>query len=31
MLEGTALPSLNMDLMEQMFYRDTLAVLGITA
>jgi len=31
MLEGTALPRLNMDQMEQMFYRDSLAALGITA
>jgi uncharacterized protein len=29
MLEGTKLPRLNMDKMEQMFYRDTLQVLGI--
>jgi predicted TIM-barrel fold metal-dependent hydrolase len=29
MLEGTKLPRLNMDKMEQMFERDTLALLGI--
>src|SRR5581483_10297479 len=29
MLEGTALPRLNMDKMEQMFYRDTLKILEI--
>lgn len=31
MLEGTALPRLNMSLMEAMFYRDTLKILGIEA
>ena len=31
MLEGTRLPRLNMDKMEQMFARDTLGVLGISA
>jgi len=31
MLEGTKLPRLNMDKMEQMFYRDSLTVLGISA
>jgi uncharacterized protein len=31
MLEGTALPRLNMDKMEEMFERDTLKVLGIAA
>jgi predicted TIM-barrel fold metal-dependent hydrolase len=29
MLEGTRLPRLNMDKMEQMFARDTLGILGI--
>jgi predicted TIM-barrel fold metal-dependent hydrolase len=29
MLEGTCLPRLNMDAMEQMFERDTMAILGI--
>ena len=29
MLEGTALPRLDMDAMEAMFHRDTLAILGI--
>jgi len=29
MLEGTALPRLNMDAMEAMFHRDTLKILGI--
>lgn len=29
MLEGTNLPRLNMDKMEQMFYRDSLSILGI--
>jgi predicted TIM-barrel fold metal-dependent hydrolase len=29
MLQGTALPRLNMDLMERMFFRDTLKVLEI--
>jgi uncharacterized protein len=29
MLEGTALPRLDMDKMEQMFERDTLNLLGI--
>jgi predicted TIM-barrel fold metal-dependent hydrolase len=29
MLEGTALPRLNMEAMERMFYRDSLRVLGI--
>lgn len=29
MLAGTALPRLNMDEMEKMFHRDTLALLGI--
>jgi predicted TIM-barrel fold metal-dependent hydrolase len=29
MLEGTSLPRLNMDKMEQMFERDTLSLLGI--
>lgn len=29
MLEGTALPRLNMEKMEAMFHRDTLALLGI--
>lgn len=29
MLEGTALPRLNMDKMEAMFYRDSLKILGI--
>lgn len=28
-LEGTHLPCLNMDKIEQMFERDTLALLGI--
>lgn len=31
MLQGTALPRLDMDKMEAMFERDTLALLGITA
>ncbi|MCC6585390.1 MAG: amidohydrolase [Bryobacterales bacterium] len=31
MLEGTALPRLNMEKMEQMFYRDTLKILEIEA
>jgi uncharacterized protein len=31
MLAGTALPRLNMDRMEQMFARDSLALLGIDA
>ncbi len=31
MLDGTNLPRLNMDKMEQMFQRDTLGVLGINA
>ena len=31
MLEGTNLPRLNMDKMERMFARDTLALLGIDA
>ncbi len=31
MLEGTKLPRLNMDKMERMFERDTLALLGINA
>jgi hypothetical protein len=31
MLEGTALPRLNMDEMEKMFHRDTLKLLGIEA
>lgn len=31
MLEGTSLPRLNGEKMEQMFERDTLAVLGISA
>jgi uncharacterized protein len=31
MLEGTALPRLNMDKMEAMFERDTLSILGITS
>ena len=31
MLEGTKLPRLNMDKMEQMFHRDTLGILGISA
>ncbi len=30
MLAGTSLPRLNMDKMEEMFARDTLAVLGIS-
>ena len=30
MLEGTALPRLNMDEMEKMFHRDSLAALGIS-
>jgi predicted TIM-barrel fold metal-dependent hydrolase len=30
MLQGTALPRLNMDEMEKMFHRDTLGLLGIT-
>ena len=29
MLEGTALPRLDMDKMEQMFERDSLSLLGI--
>jgi predicted TIM-barrel fold metal-dependent hydrolase len=29
MLEGTALPRLDMDKMEQMFERDALSLLGI--
>jgi uncharacterized protein len=29
MLEGTSLPRLNMEKMEQMFARNTLEVLGI--
>jgi len=29
MLEGTALPRLNMEKMEQMFERDSLELLGI--
>ena len=29
MLEGTALPRLNMEKMEEMFERDTLKILGI--
>jgi uncharacterized protein len=29
MLEGTALPRLNMDMMERMFYRNTLEILEI--
>jgi hypothetical protein len=29
MLEGTKLPRLDMDKMEQMFERDTLALLGL--
>src|SRR5436189_2569881 len=31
MLEGTRLPRLNEDKLEQMFYRDTLSILGISA
>ena len=31
MLEGTRLPRLNEDKMEQMFCRDTLSILGISA
>ena len=31
MLEGTKLPRLREDKMEQMFERDSLAVLGISA
>ena len=31
MLEGTALPRLNMDKMEAMFERDTLKILGIAS
>lgn len=31
MVEGTALPRLDMDKMEAMIHRDTLALLGITA
>jgi predicted TIM-barrel fold metal-dependent hydrolase len=31
MLEGTKLPRLNMEKMERMFARDTLALLGIDA
>jgi hypothetical protein len=31
MLEGTALPRLNMDQMEQMFFRNTLDILEIDA
>lgn len=31
MLEGTALPRLNMEKMEEMFERDTLGLLGISA
>ncbi len=31
MLEGSALPRLNMDEMEKMFYRDSLSILGINA
>ncbi len=31
MLAGTALPRLNTDQMEKMFYRDTLEILGIEA
>jgi len=31
MLQGTALPRLNMDEMEKMFHRDTLKLLGIEA
>jgi hypothetical protein len=31
MLEGTALPRLDMDAMEQMFERKSLALLGIEA
>jgi uncharacterized protein len=31
MLEGTALPRLNMDEMEKMFHRDSLAALGISS
>jgi hypothetical protein len=31
MLEGTALPRLNMNEMENMFQRDTLKILGIEA
>src|SRR5690606_8085696 len=31
MLEGSALPRLNMDEMEKMFYRDSLSILGIDA
>jgi predicted TIM-barrel fold metal-dependent hydrolase len=30
MLEGTCLPSLNQDKMEQMFERDTLSLLDIS-
>ena len=30
MLQGTALPRLDMDKMEEMFERDTLALLGIS-
>jgi len=31
MLDGTALPRLKMEQMEQMFQRDTLHLLGISA
>jgi predicted TIM-barrel fold metal-dependent hydrolase len=31
MLEGTALPRLNLDAMEEMFERDSLGLLGLTA
>jgi predicted TIM-barrel fold metal-dependent hydrolase len=31
MLEGTRLPRLSEDKMEQMFFRDTLSLLGISA
>jgi uncharacterized protein len=31
MLEGTALPRLDMDQMEKMFHRDSLNLLGISA
>jgi predicted TIM-barrel fold metal-dependent hydrolase len=30
MLEGTCLPRLNMDKLEQMFERDSLGLLGVT-
>jgi hypothetical protein len=30
MLEGTKLPRLNMEKMEQMFERDTLGLLGLS-